>query len=90
MIEKTFIVEAEEGLHARPATVLAKEAMKFTCDLKLYKGDDRTKTFQPKSILSIMTIGASKGDEVTIVANGDDEEAAMAQMTKIFTSDFEV
>lgn len=89
MIEKTFTVGAEEGLHARPASVLAKECMKFTCDLSLYKDGNRDKAFQPKSILSIMTIGAQKGDVVTIVAEGADEEAAMAKLTELFESNFE-
>ena len=89
MIEKTFTVGAEEGLHARPASVLAKECMKFNCDLKLYQGDNRDKAFQPKSILSIMTIGAQKGDVVTILADGSDEDAAISKLTELFESDFE-
>lgn len=89
MMEKVFVLNNEEGLHARPASVFAKEAMKFTCDLKMYKGDNREKTYQPKSILSIMTLGASQGDEVTIVAEGADEEAAMAMFTSLFDNNFE-
>jgi len=89
MIEKTFTVGAEEGLHARPASVLAKECMKFTCDLALTKAGNTEKVFQPKSILSIMTIGATKGDVVTITANGEDEEAAMAKLTELFETNFE-
>ena len=89
MIEKKFVVSADEGLHARPASNLAKECMKFACDLTLYKGDNKDKAFQPKSILSIMTIGAVKGDEVTIVAEGEDEGAAMESLTLLFESNFE-
>ena len=89
MIEKTYTVDAEEGLHARPASVLAKECMKFTCNLALYMGGNKDKAFQPKSILSIMTIGASKGDQVTIVAEGPDEADAMARLDVLFATDFE-
>lgn len=89
MIEQTFIVTAEEGLHARPASVLAKECMKFLCDLTLYKGADRAKAYQPKSILSIMTIGAANGDEVTILAEGVDEAAAMSRLETLFATNFE-
>jgi len=89
MIEKTFTITAAEGLHARPASILAKECMKFTCDLTLYKGDNREKAFQPKSILSIMTIGAVNGDVVTIIADGSDEAAAMERLETLFATDFE-
>lgn len=89
MIEKTFTITAEEGLHARPASILAKECMKFDCDLKLYKADNKEKAFQPKSILSIMTIGASSGDVVTIQAEGSDEVAAMQRLEVLFATDFE-
>jgi len=89
MVEKTFTITAEEGLHARPASVLAKECMKFNCDLKLYKGEDRGKAFQPKSILSIMTIGAVSGDVVTIQAEGADETSAIERLEVLFATDFE-
>ena len=78
MIKKTFTITAEEGLHARPASELAKVAMKFKCDLKMYREEDMSKIFQPKSILSIMTLGASKGDVITFEAEGADEGEAMA------------
>jgi phosphotransferase system HPr (HPr) family protein len=89
MVEKTFVVTAEEGLHARPASLLAKACMKFKSTLSLYKGEDKTKIYQPKSILSIMTIGAGKGDTVTITADGEDEVYAMEQLTALFESNFE-
>lgn len=89
MIEKKFVLQNEEGLHARPATVFARTAMKYTCDLTMYKGANRDKAFQPKSILSVMTIGAAKGDEITIVADGADEGAAMEAISSLFAANFE-
>ncbi|PKM57299.1 MAG: HPr family phosphocarrier protein [Firmicutes bacterium HGW-Firmicutes-3] len=88
MIEKRFILEAEEGLHARPASMLAKATMKYKCDIKLYKGSDKTNAFQPKSILSLMSVGAGKGEHLTFVAEGEDEGEAMASITGLFTSNF--
>lgn len=89
MIEKKFVLRNEEGLHARPATIFAKTSMKFTCDLTMYKGEDRAKAYQPKSILSVMTIGAAKGDEITIVAEGADEAAAMEAISELFDKNFD-
>lgn len=88
MIEKTLTVKSETGLHARPAAELVNLCKAFKCELKLYKGNDRSKTYQPKSIISIMTIGASKGDEVTFVADGEDEGHAIEQLTALFSTAF--
>ena len=90
MLEKNFVVTPEEGLHATPAVVFAKEAAKFQCDLKLYKGNDRNKAYNPKKLLSVMTIGAGHGDQVTIVADGPDEAAAMKRIKELFDKQFKV
>lgn len=89
MIEKKYVVTAEEGLHARPATVFAKESMKFNADITMYKGEEKGKAYQPKSILSIMTSAVSHGDEVTIVVDGVDETAVIARYDELFANGFE-
>lgn len=90
MITKTFEIKAEEGLHARPASMLAKVAMKYKSDLGMYIEGNTNKLFQPKSILSIMTLGACKGDRVTFTADGEDEEAAIDGIELLIESDFQV
>ena len=90
MIEKTYEIKAEEGLHARPASMLAKIAMKFKCDLGMHLEGVTNKIYQPKSILSIMSLGASSGDRVTFTADGEDEEAAMNSIELLIESDFQV
>lgn len=89
MITKTFELTAEEGLHARPASMLAKESMKFKCDLSMHREGENNKLYQPKSILSIMSLGASSGDRITFTADGEDEEAAMSKIEELFSSNFE-
>ncbi|PKM50945.1 MAG: HPr family phosphocarrier protein [Firmicutes bacterium HGW-Firmicutes-7] len=78
----------EEGLHARPANMFSKAAMKFKCDIQLLKNGDTSKVFNPKSILSILSMGAMKGDELTIIANGEDEEEAIVKITELIKTDF--
>lgn len=90
MLEKKFVVTPQEGLHATPAVVFSKEAGKFQCDLKLYKGDDRSKAYNPKKLLSVMMIGASNGDIVTIVADGADEADAMKRIKELFDKEFKI
>ncbi len=77
MIKKTITITSSEGLHARPATELAKISIKFKCDLKMYRKGDISKIYQPKSILSIMSLGASKGEEIVFESDGVDEEMAI-------------
>lgn len=90
MTEKTFEIKAEEGLHARPASLLAKVAMKCKSDLGMYIEGNTNKVYQPKSILSIMSLGACKGDRVTFTANGEDEEDAIKAIEVLIESDFQV
>ena len=51
MIKDTIIIENETGLHARPATEISKEAMKYKSDIKFVVNG---KTLNAKSPLMIM------------------------------------
>lgn len=77
MTEKTFTVTAETGIHARPATILVQNASKFDSDIQLeYKG----KKVNLKSIMGVMSLGVGKDAEITIYADGSDEEEALASL----------
>lgn len=67
----------EIGLHARPASLLTNLVKGFSCEIEFYKNGNAEKKHQPKSILSIMALGAKKGDQLTFIANGADEEVAI-------------
>lgn len=82
MLSKSFIIQNSEGLHARPAADLTKICQKFTCDILLAK---KGTEINPKSILGILSLGAAKGDEVTVKVNGEDEENAMEELEKFFS-----
>lgn len=74
MVEKSFEVKAESGLHARPATVLVNAASKFDANITLeYNG----KTVNLKSIMGVMSLGIPEGATIKITAEGSDEEAAL-------------
>ncbi|WP_078430181.1 phosphocarrier protein HPr [Alkalihalobacterium alkalinitrilicum] len=74
MVEKTFKITAETGIHARPATQLVNKAGQFSSDLTLeYKG----KSVNLKSIMGVMSLGVGQGAEVTIKADGSDEAEAL-------------
>lgn len=85
MPETTVIVTNEVGLHARPASAFVQTANKFLCDISVLCGE---RTANAKSILTILTLGANKGAEIKIVAEGDDAEEALAALEKLVKNNF--
>ena len=75
MVEKVFVVKNETGLHARPASQFVQKAAKFKSVIKLKKDG---KEANAKSIISVLSLGASKGSEITISCAGDDEQEALS------------
>lgn len=74
MAEKTYKIIEETGIHARPATLIVREAGKFNSNIELeYNG----KTVNLKSIMGIMSLGIGKNAVIKIKANGTDENEAM-------------
>lgn len=74
MIEKSFTITTETGIHARPATVLVQTATRFTCDITFEYGE---KQVNLKSIMGVMSLGVPKGAQIKIATNGADEEEAL-------------
>ncbi|KUO72971.1 MAG: hypothetical protein APF77_09790 [Clostridia bacterium BRH_c25] len=81
MKKSIVIVNSACGLHARPASMLVSTAMKFSSDIIIKKND---KTANCKSILSVLSIGASNGDELEIVIEGQDEADAFNTIKDLF------
>ncbi len=74
MITITYTITDEQGIHARPAGLLAKEAQKFTSAITINKGE---KTADAKKLFALMKLSAKKGEELVITVDGEDEiEAA--------------
>ncbi|MBC7959606.1 MAG: HPr family phosphocarrier protein [Vallitaleaceae bacterium] len=86
MEKVTLVLENAEGLHARPASLLTKVVKNFKSDLYFIKNEVDTKRYQPKSILSVMSVGAAKGDLLTFVAEGEDEKEAIKAITEFIQS----
>lgn len=85
MISKKIIVKNATGLHARPASLLVKEASKYKSDITIVKNDQAGNL---KSILGIMAIAASKGEEIEIKVDGSDEKEALEAIITLFESNF--
>jgi len=78
--EKSVVVAPEEGLHARPAAEFVKKAKQFDAEITVTKNDQEANA---KSSLKLMTLGAKKGDEVTIRAEGEDAEEAVEALVEL-------
>lgn len=80
---KQFTVEIQdkEGLHARPAGLLSKAAKDFACSVTLTKGE---KTADLKKIFAVMGLAVKGGDAITVTCDGPDEDAAAAELEKLF------
>ncbi|HIQ75388.1 MAG TPA: HPr family phosphocarrier protein [Candidatus Caccovicinus merdipullorum] len=79
MVSKTLTVVNPSGLHLRPAGVLSQTAMKFKCDVIIECGEKR---IVAKSVLNVMAAGIKCGTEITLICDGEDENEALATITK--------
>lgn len=73
-VEKTVKITDPTGVHARPATVLVNKAGSFASEVNVeYNG----KKVNLKSIMGVMSLGIPKDSEITISAEGSDEQEAL-------------
>ncbi len=82
MQNKTITVNIENGLEARPIALLVQEAGKFESRIYLEIG---TKKVNAKSIMGMMSLGLTNGDDLTIITEGSDEEAAATAIAEFLT-----
>ncbi len=77
---KTFqyTIKDELGIHARPAGLFIKEASAFPCKITIAKDG---KEVDAKRILGVMSLGVKCGQEITLTADGEQEEEAIAKLS---------
>lgn len=85
MIRETIEIINKLGLHARASAKLSHLANTFSSDIHLIYNDDRV---DAKSLLGILTLAASVGNDITIEANGRDEKKALKEIVTLFHSKF--
>jgi len=86
MIEKTQVIINKLGLHARAAAKLSHLANMFSANIYLIYNEDKVNA---KSLLGILTLAASVGNELILQANGDDEQQAIAAISDLFNRKFD-
>jgi phosphotransferase system HPr (HPr) family protein len=85
MPEITLTVQHKAGLHARPAALFVKTANLYKSAIKVKHGEHEANA---KSIMGILTLGASQGAVIMVQAEGEDAEHALAGLRALVEGNF--
>ncbi|WP_298291706.1 HPr family phosphocarrier protein [Thiomonas sp.] len=85
MPQRTIQVSNKLGLHARASAKLTKLAGQFPCEIWISKGSRRVNA---KSIMGVMMLAAGLGSTVTVEAQGEGAEEALAAVQALFDDKF--
>lgn len=74
MVKKNIKIGLTSGFEARPVAILVQIASQYDSQIYLESANTRVNA---KSIMGMMALGMANGDDITVTANGEDEEAAI-------------
>jgi len=86
MTRRTVTITNRAGIHARPAAMLVQTANRFASDIYMEKDSER---INGKSIMGIITLGATYQSQISIIAEGNDEQQAVDALAALFEKKFE-
>jgi len=84
MMERTVTIVPEAGLHARPASKLVETANEFESEVQI--AADGEDPVDAQSMLGVSSLGAEHGEEVRLIADGPDAEAALDAVARVLTT----
>ena len=73
------------GIHARPASLIVQTAQKYESSVWIEKENAK---INAKSIMNILTLGATYQTQLKVAAEGPDESEAVAELASLFDSKF--
>ena len=85
MYAKEVSVQNHVGLHARPATFFIQKANEFRSTMMVEKAERKVNA---KSLLGVLSLGITKGSNITISAEGPDEEEAVNALCSLIENNF--
>lgn len=85
MVIKEVVINNQVGLHARPATFFIQKANEFKSSIWIEKDERRVNA---KSLLGVLSLGVVKGTNISIIADGSDEEKAIEVLSALVDADF--
>lgn len=83
MVTKNITIEIKDGLEARPVAVFVQVASRFESSIYV---EHESKKVNAKSIMGMMTLGLAAGENVTVSAEGEDEQEAIDSIEKYLSS----
>jgi phosphocarrier protein HPr len=86
MVEKFVTIKNRAGIHARPAALLVQTATKFISRIYIEKDHER---INGKSIMGVISLGATYQTTLKIIADGEDENTAIEAIVRLFETRFE-
>ena len=85
MFSKEVVVQNQVGLHARPATFFIQKANEFKSTVWVSKDERKVNA---KSLLGVLSLGITRGTNITIIADGPDQEDAVSKLVELISSNF--
>ncbi|MFA5519648.1 MAG: HPr family phosphocarrier protein [Spirochaetota bacterium] len=85
MTEREIIVNSDAGVHARPAMMIVREAMKYPCDVTLIKDNVEA---DGKSIMSVLGLAIISGSKITVRAQGEGEQEVVNYIVDLIEKGF--
>jgi phosphocarrier protein HPr len=82
MKEFQYTIKEENGIHARPAGLLAQQAKSYQSSTTMLHGE---KSADMKRLFALMRLNVKQGDTVTVQVSGADEEAAAEGLKKFLS-----
>ena len=79
MLSKKIVIKIPTGLEARPVALLVQVASQFESSVYV---ECEEKKINAKSIMGMMSLGLPAGEEINVIVDGSDEEAAMESIEK--------
>ncbi|MDD2232745.1 MAG: HPr family phosphocarrier protein [Sphaerochaetaceae bacterium] len=86
MIQKEIVVSNHAGIHTRPAALIARVASGYKSSLHFQKD---SMDVNGKSVMGIITLGCPYKDRITMICDGEDEQALASAIEKLFQNKFE-
>jgi phosphocarrier protein len=84
-MELLLRIKNHEGLHARPAGILAKKAAEYQSNIQISVGGQLKSA---KSIMALMSLGLKKDQEFTLIVDGPDAETASTALKILVENEF--
>lgn len=86
MVKKTITIYNNSGLHLRPAGQLCQRAVEYQCKIQMVMGE---KTFNLKSVLSVLSAQITTSKEIELVCDGADEEQALEAIARLLSENLD-